>query len=195
MIKLKEEIFLAAEITGRKLSDITIAAYAEALSDLPEDDCIVAIRKARNSGKFPAIDDIRELVDPTIDPIDDAREVASLVVEAIAKYGWTNPREAKAHVGEIGWILVERMGGWVSLCENTMADNLGTLQAQFRDLAGSIIRRHQAGYGSTLPQLPQQPEIKKIASNLFKSIDETEFRKKATIKSLEVQEVRNKKNV
>ena len=68
-----------------------------------------------------------------------ANEVSSRIRSAISKFGWPSPAAAREYIGELGWEVVKRSGGWQHLCEN-----LGvtlqplTFHAQARDLAKSL---------------------------------------------------------
>jgi hypothetical protein len=73
-------------------------------------------------------------------------EVASRLTSAVRKFGYSNPGEARAYVGELGWKIVERNGGWQPLCENLgVSIPVTTFQAQARETAKALIET--AGLG------------------------------------------------
>lgn len=92
-----------------------------------------------------------------------ANEVASRIRSAISKFGWPSPAEARAYIGELGWEVVKRSGGWQNLCEN-----LGvtlqplTYHAQARDLAKSIHEQAALGVYDQPIQIEQKIEQNKI---------------------------------
>lgn len=150
---LKEIILLTHEYyhRGHPLSDQVLLMYAGDLSDLNEQQCVGAYtqwRRNPKNTKAPLPAEIRELVNPEqfVAIEAQARELAARVVGAIPKFGWCNPKEAKLYIGDIGWQLVERHGGWRYLCENVgVIINPAVLQAQIRDQAEGEIR-----YGSNV---------------------------------------------
>lgn len=73
-------------------------------------------------------------------------EVASRLTSAVRKFGYSNPGEARAYIGELGWKIVERNGGWQPLCENLgVSIPVTTFQAQARETAKALIET--AGLG------------------------------------------------
>lgn len=61
---------------------------------------------------------------------DAASAIAGRVTEAIRRFGSYNHEEARQYIGEQGWALVARFGGWSSLCRNTKADQVPYLLSQ-----------------------------------------------------------------
>ena len=151
MSKLKEMILLVHEYyhRGYPLSDQVLLMYASDLADLNEARCIEAYQRWRRNPantRAPLPAQIREIVNPEefVAVETQARELAARIVGAIPKFGWCNAKEARLYVGEVGWRIVERHGGWQYLCENVgTIINPAVLQAQMRDQAEGDIR-----YGS-----------------------------------------------
>lgn len=158
--KLKYTIALTASYYGRDLADEVLTMYAEDLSDLDPAACIAAYQNWRRNPKhsrmpFPA--EIREIIAPSENPQEEAREAASRIIGAVPKFGWCNPQEARDHIGELGWQVVEMQGGWTAVCEGMNARQTPNLQAQYRDLAESIYRKSQRGIFGAPPSLPPGP--------------------------------------
>lgn len=137
------------QITSREL----LNAYVEDLEDLDLNALGVAIKRARRESKFfplPAV--IREYILGSTK--DEAQEAAGKIVEAIHKFGWPNPDKARALIGELGWKVVEREGGWENLCKSIQDySELGMRKAQWRELAGAIARRGGLHSVQNNPQL------------------------------------------
>lgn len=136
--KIKEAIHITARYYGRKIDDDVLLMMAEDLADLCEDEVIAAYHSYRRNPKnrvMPLPAQIREIVQPEIDVDSLAKEIASRIAGAIPKYGWSNAAAARAFIGDDGWRVVERFGGWVYLCENYgLSVDAGTFYAQTRDL-------------------------------------------------------------
>lgn len=103
------------------------------------------MRNPKNT-QFPAPARLNEYLRPQTSKDARAQEIASRIRESISKFGYTNPEEAKAYIGEIGWTVVKRFGGWQSLCEDAgVSLNVDTLYAQSRELAKSQIELDEQG--------------------------------------------------
>ena len=156
--ELKALIVAHSAYYGQKLDPTVIQMYAEDLADLPIEVLRRALHEIRRDPKvnrFPLPAVIRARVTPPEMDEDQARDAAARIITAIARCGWTNPDSAKAMIGELGWEVVQRQGGWRSICEGVMEENKTIFQAQWRDLAMSLSRRSRAG---TLDQLPALPK-------------------------------------
>lgn len=141
--RLKETIINVASYYGRTISAPVLAMYAEDLADLPEDEVISAYTAYRRNPKntqFPLPAQIRGVVSPAIDPDSAAREIASRINHAVVKFGWANAPEAHSYIGELGWDIVNRSGGWSYICQNLGVQlDPGVFSAQVRELAKSSI--------------------------------------------------------
>ena len=173
---VKEVILLTASYYDRVLSPMVLTMYAEDLADLPADavvDAYKAYRRDPRNTRFPLPGQIRALVEPAVDPESAAREIASRINHAIVKFGWANASAAEAYVGEVGWNIVNRSGGWSHLCQNHgVTLDPGVFQAQVRELAKSdlthdpkrmaeVLRLPSAEACSAIPQLnPVTPVTK-----------------------------------
>jgi len=112
---------------------------------------------ARIAGKGTAEKDKQDRWDA------EAKEVISRIVYAIAKIGYVNPDRARVYVGELGWKIVERRGGWEAICGIEEKD-LTSFTAQCRDLAKSILYRVDKGM-TEKPALPKA-NYAELANNL-----------------------------
>lgn len=159
----REEFFtkltaLAGMVSNFALTPTIVALYDQSLSPLGYEplsralDQIIMNRSSRDP--FPSISEIRKVVEPEVSERDDAVTVSSLIYKAVAKVGPYQAALAREAIGEIGWLIVEREGGWMAVCESVTFDNAGMYKAQWRDMALSIINRSKAGLSGP-PQLPK----------------------------------------
>jgi hypothetical protein len=156
--QLKALIVATAMYYGHALPDQVLALYLEDLADLPFAAVVDAIKEARRDPKttrFPLPAVIRAKIAPVESDDDLAIEAVSRVVAAVSRYGWCNSERARDFVGELGWRVVEMEGGWKTVCETLTQDNIGTLRAQWRNLARSSITRGKAGTLDVAPRLPE----------------------------------------
>lgn len=152
-MRLLETLAILANVCGRNMSDQALIFYFNALKDLDCDKCCGAATKLAESGRFPSVEEIKKKVIPEINEKDDAREIASLIITSISKFGSYRQLDAKEWVGDLAWRVVERSGGWQMLCESVTGENIGIFTAQLRDLAESTIRRDKAGKIDERPAL------------------------------------------
>ncbi len=144
LLELKKLIVFVARYYGRPLEPDVVTMMASDLEDLPFDEVKAAYEQYRKKDKlmrFPMPATIREIISPEIDPDSVAREIASRITEAITSFGWCNGNSAKNYIGDIGWEIVRRNGGWASICQNhgvTIDPN--SFSAQARELAKVYVR-------------------------------------------------------
>lgn len=135
-----------------------IEMYVQDLSSLTPQELIEAVKRYRNDPKndrFPLPAKLKAMVKPPELDEDLAKEAAARIVGAVAKIGPYETERAKAYIGELGWEVVVRQGGWESVCIALDYHNQGTLQAQWRELALSLIRRTRIGLVEKPPMLPK----------------------------------------
>lgn len=153
---LKALIVMTSAYYGQRLDDTVVEMYAEDLADLPLDAVRRALVEARRDPKqrtFPLPAVIRDKIQPFDNADADAKEAAGRIVAAVSRFGWNNVARAREYVGELGWAVVERQGGWETLCRTLTEDNIGQMQAQWRDLALSVSKRAKLGILNEPPRL------------------------------------------
>lgn len=165
-----------AAMYGKEIQRAALSMMLDAVSDLPADRVKIALREWARVSKnrsHPLPADLIAQVFPTVDDDSMAREIASRIVGAVSKFGWPNPTEAKQYIGDVGWGIVERYGGWLFVCQNLgVTLELGTFQAQARDLV-----KAQLMIGRTKNQVALQSgsKVTDLIQNTVRSIDgETE---------------------
>lgn len=140
---------LTPEVIGlydKHLSALGYEALCRALDE------IIVSRRSRDP--FPSIAEIRERIEPKIDPESEAIEAANRIYQAVCRISPYESEYAKAHIGELGWQVVLREGGWMSLVESiTDYEQVGTRKAQWRQLAKALYLRAKTGQFDA-PKLP-----------------------------------------
>ena len=142
-----------AEYYEKTLTDTQLAMYVEDLMDISPEDLLRAVRLYRRDGKndrFPLPTKLRA----TLQPPDDqrARDAVALIMTAICRIGNYRTKDAQAFIGELGWEVVKLQGGWEVVCSISEADK-GMLQAQWRELAISLLNKHRLGISGEAPTL------------------------------------------
>lgn len=169
---LLETIINTASYYGRTLSEPVLRMFAEDLEDLPISQVIEGYKSWRRNPKntqFPLPAQIRGLVAPEVDADSAAKEIAGRITGSVTKFGWNNSQKAREFIGETGWAIVERQGGWMHLCENLgRTINPSAFQAQTREQAKSSLTfapeamAHAIGIASSV----QRGEIQSIGELL-----------------------------
>jgi hypothetical protein len=154
---------------GQDLTDGALMLYVEDLSDLPMAEVVTALRDLRRDPKItrlPLPAAVRARIVSQMSPEGEAMLIASRMVELVSSLGPYRSAEVKLALGPVGWELVKMEGGWESVCRNLTYDNMGTLKAQWRNLARVLIERGQQG--SEPLQLPDvsQPKLMDMSSIL-----------------------------
>jgi len=155
--KLKALIVATSLYYGHRIPDEVLVLYVEDLADLDYPAVARAIGELRRdprTTRFPLPALIRDRIQPADTSENEARDSAARIVAAVARYGWSNPMRAKEYVGELGWHVVERQGGWLNVCQMLTHDNVGFLQAQWREAAISAQRLARMGRLDQAPKLP-----------------------------------------
>ncbi len=138
---MKLKLFIAdiSQIYGQNLTRTAIDIIAESLEDLNVNDVVQSYKEAfktKGFSRLPNPADIRAMIQPSVDPKSAAKELAHRIHQAVSKFGYTGQSQAKEFVGEAGWTIVERFGGWIYICENLgVTLDVGIFLAQARELA------------------------------------------------------------
>lgn len=168
--ELAKQLIVLAEIYGRDLSRQALGFMLDQLNELNFEEAMNSLNKYCRDSKnrtFPTPGQLLAIAKPEASDIDNAAEVANRIIQAMSKYGWTQPEKAKQFIGEVGWLVVQREGGWGWICETTTEDKIPTLKAQWRVLASSLVNRSRSGQLDVAPSLPKPQnvtELKQIES-------------------------------
>lgn len=144
MSRIKEIIIMTASYYGKPISEAVLEMYVEDLDGLDTDMVIrtyKAYRRDPKNRQMPLPAQIRDMIEPQETPEAAARDLASKISGAIVKFGHPNENLARNYIGEKGWAIVQRWGGWSYLCANhgTVIDP-GQFYAQVRDHAVDVVK-------------------------------------------------------
>jgi hypothetical protein len=156
--ELKKAFALLAAYYQTQIRDEVIVMYVEDLGELTFDQAAKALNDWRRNPKntrMPLPAQIMSLIHPPDDDDSLAREAAARIISAVSKHGYNRPEEARAYIGELGWSVVEKQGGWYTLATSMMEREKPTLQAQYRDLAKSQLILSRQGRLDKPPELPK----------------------------------------
>lgn len=131
--------FATAKLYDKVLDQDMLNLLTLDVDDLNAQDVINALniyRKDKKNKFWPKASDVRELVIPSFSDESIGRDTSARIIAAIPHCGYDNGLLAKDYIGEFGWNIVNRLGGWVFLCQNVgLSISNSALAAQIRDLA------------------------------------------------------------
>lgn len=157
-----------ADLCGYTLTEEIVALYVHHLQESDLNLAAAALQRMSRSLKpgkgFPSCDDIlAEMGVSASTDEDKARDAAALVIGAVRKFGSVyDTTRVKEYVGTLGWAIVERQGGWYSVCESLTNANIGMMQAQFRDLGKALCALNKSGELRHVELPSANPEIRKL---------------------------------
>jgi len=67
-------------------------------------------------------------------------DTSALIEGAMRKWGYNNPEEAREYMGELGWAVVQRCGGWDAACSIESESMLMSTRKMWREVATSIAK-------------------------------------------------------
>jgi hypothetical protein len=131
-------------------------------------DRIIIERNSRDP--FPSIKEIRTIIDPELDPDQEAMVIASRIVGTVSRVGPYQPELARQSIGDVGWKIVQSEGGWENVCQTLTYENQGMLKAQWRNLAKTFISRADHISIVSIEDKRLKPKELQSISDIFKSI-------------------------
>jgi len=105
--------------------------------------------------------------------VDIGVDIAARIEKAIGSYGYNNATAAEKYIGDIGWQVVDSLGGWVRVCDVNTAD-LASARKQWRDVA-TIVSRRLITTGSNNPVAIPSASKSPALDAAFKLIDGGKF--------------------
>jgi len=147
-----------AKVCNFALDKTIVAIYEKALApfDLSKVsrsiEHIIVNRKTRDP--FPSVKEIIEIMSPQLNDDNEAVEAGSRIVQAVSRFGYSNPGDAHNFIGDLGWRIVERFGGWGSICQSMTPDNTSFMLSQFVKLGKAQIQRAKIGLDGVAPVIP-----------------------------------------
>jgi len=139
LIEIKKILAGLSVYYNQNISVEQLAMYAIDLHDLNLDELAVAIKRVRMNPSIKHMPRPAEIIEQVRgNENHDAITMANKIVEAIGKYGYNNSDKAKSFLGDKGWEIVKRDGGWASICERATIENISIMKAQWRELAKAV---------------------------------------------------------
>lgn len=115
--------------------------------------------------QMPPPKSIIEKIENKPSKLAEANEVAGRIMQSISKFGYNRGNDAKEFIGPLGWIVVERFGGWYNLCVDMgVGLDPSSSRAQMRDSALSLLELSEHRNLDEAPALPAPKENNKLQS-------------------------------
>ncbi len=156
-------------IYGRQSDPGVVSMVLDLLAPYDYDKVISAYNDhMRTTNSFPMPAQIIQKIDPIPTPEAQGRELVEKIKHAIGLFGWSADGKAREYLGPLGWKIVQRMGGWMTVCESDLTTN-AALIAQARAVAIDQITYGKKLEESVAPQLEHSNKQQQIG---FTSPDE-----------------------
>lgn len=144
--EIQKLIVLNHAYYGNELDDDVVLMMANDLSKFELNQIKAAFDEYRNNAKNirpPLPAQLKEIMTPKISSDDIATQIASKIIGCISIYGYTNPQDARNEIGEEGWQVVDRLGGWTEICK-IERDEIPARFAHLKSIATSIMNFNKA---------------------------------------------------
>lgn len=126
-----------------QLSQEFISIYDSAVEPFGYERAVAALKiliMECKSWQMPTPQSIIDKINKRPSRVSEANEISGRIMQAIPDFGYTRGSEAREFIGELGWMVVKRFGGWSSLCcDMGLTLNPSTARAQMRDIALGIM--------------------------------------------------------
>lgn len=141
---------------------IMISVLEEEFQDVGSQRIIQAIidyKKDPKNKAFPSPSVLHGYLRPIVSTDAQAQEIAGRITESISRFGYVGGVKAREYIGEIGWSVVQRFGGWAEVCrDHGVSIQPGQFFAQTRDMIKAKIEIDKAGKTNDSSLLDYQPK-------------------------------------
>lgn len=163
----------AASFVKQDLNPYIIELYVKAVKPLGFERAAKIIEEFLEKGKFATIAQIKEgLGFKELSYEENARDACARIRESVSRFGHWNEDSAKNYIGDLGWEMVMRSGGWDVICSAENYDALDFQLVQMREL-GIVLQNKAAGdYLDKAPNLPRRIGLHPVIEGLVKRNDE-----------------------
>lgn len=189
---LKKNLVSMSAMYGRKLDDDVLRLYVSALNSYSIEQLQKAFAEIMTDPKIktmPIIADILQKLNPTMTDRDDGVVIANKIFSLVQRKGrdWEHSptfhdgegfyigngkyfadfgSALKEELGDLGYEVVRRMGGWLSCCLAFNNSDHAVVKAQIRDLSETIKRMAKAGQLAQMPTLPEGPRSEQLTATI-----------------------------
>lgn len=164
----KIKVFLAklADAYGYAITPARAAIYAEMLAEHGEIDFDATLKTLlATQDRFPSVSAI---LDAANSYEVEASGASNRIFEAVGRFGYPNALEAAEWLGPFCWLIVQKLGGWRSVCEQCNVKNRGVWIAQARDLAATV-KMQEVAEASGDPQI-EPGKVAKLIGQTVKEV-------------------------
>lgn len=160
---------------NRKMERLELDLYLGGLNDIGWPKVYAALENLFKSTRgMPTIDEIREAAgNKTEKPVSDnelVQDAISRIRQAVSRYGMPNEGEAKRFVGDLGWAIVQRTGGWYAVCAPESYTEFDFLLKEAKQTGISILKAQNLGIDRPLTRDDTKPKLGSVASDTIKRL-------------------------
>lgn len=157
LIDLKKMYVGLSAYYQKETADLTIEMYVRDLENYSFQEILRAIEKYRRNPKnktIPLPANLIEIINPEINSKDIGQIVSAQLQKALTKKGsWWGvnmdtdkfKEEMREYLGDIGFTLIQKIGGWSVFCNRAREANMDIFNSQIRELAISLHKMKSIG--------------------------------------------------
>lgn len=153
-LEVFEKALVATAIKANKrLSEFDFDLITNQALDMPIESALETLRNLYKAGKAPDAKSFMASATGMLDPKDEAQEISDLIAFCVVRFGNTQVERAKAHMGDLAWLVVERQGGWAQVCSIESQKDFAISKAHWRECARVTAQRARSGTLHVRPSL------------------------------------------
>ena len=167
--KAIKAVTACAAVAGKSIDEFAMDIWVEAFLAFNKEELERALgfmRGCYREARLPTINEVECFAKQKLSAQEEAQRSVDLIAESIVKFGYTNPESAKNYIGELGWQLVQELGGWNNLCAIESFKELEYAKIGWRKTAEILHKRASLGVIDYKPKLTESPSHKEIAPGL-----------------------------
>lgn len=154
---LIKAVTATAKAAGKDVDDWGMDVWVDALSSVDDDAfarSLAFLRAQYKAQRLPSVKEVENAAHQRPADKNDRLEAVARICAAIRSHGRYNVEDARIFVGELGWAIVKRFGGWAAICDVESEKDLAVMRAQMIQLGESVQERASLGVLNEAPRLP-----------------------------------------
>lgn len=175
--KIMQAVGAVAAATGKEVDEFGMSIYVEDLGRFEGEEFARILTRLRQAFRERTLPSVKELEDAALQRAsgkNDVDEAVARICTAIRTCGTPNMSRAMEFIGELGWSIVQRYGGWAAVCAVESEKDLAVMRAQMKQTGESVRERASLGVLNEAPRLPapaHQPALKPASALLAGVLD------------------------
>lgn len=176
--ELGKMLMMAADVQSFGAPDFkkehVLNFWFDALKDVPAQTIAGALKSLLKEPKFPSLGQVLSACGiETEKPVSDnelVQDAVSRIETAVRRHGTPWPDAARKDVGEFGWEIVTRAGGWSAVCAPDSETQFAFLLKELKQTGLSILKAKNLGIDRPLMPSDTKPQLGSKADETIKRL-------------------------